>query len=204
MLLLLQLKLYNILDSLIDIDIQLFLFLNGIHSPVFDILFGWITSKLFWIPFYLLLLFFTVLKYKKKTLYIVLFLGLLFLIGDRTSVMLFKDVFERLRPCHNPEIAGLVHIINGKCGGQFGFLSSHATNSFALALFAGLLLRKHYKYTLIVMLLWAGLVSYSRVYVGVHYPADILCGAILGSVVGYGVFKLMQFTNKWFNLKMEL
>lgn len=171
---------------------------------MFDILFGWITSKIFWIPFYLLLLFFTVLKYKKKTFYIALFLGLLFLIGDRSSVMLFKDVFERLRPCHNPEIAGLVHIINGKCGGQFGFVSSHATNSFALAIFTGFLLKKYYKYTMVTMLLWAGLVSYSRIYVGVHYPGDILCGAILGSVVGYGVFKLMQFTNKRYNLKIGL
>ncbi len=139
-----------------------------------------------------------------KTLYIGLFLGLLLLVGDRTSVMLFKDVFERLRPCHNPELANLVHIINGKCGGQYGFLSSHATNSFALAIFTGLLFKKHYKYMMVSMLIWAAVVSYSRVYVGVHFPADILCGAILGSVVGFGVFKLMKFTNSKFNFKIEL
>jgi undecaprenyl-diphosphatase len=169
---------------------------------VFDVIFSWITSKLFWIPLYLVLFFITALKYKWKTVYIGLFLGLLFLIGDRTSVILFKDVFERLRPCHNPEIAELVHIINGKCGGQFGFVSSHATNSFALAIFTGFLLKKYYKYTMVAMLIWAAVVSYSRVYVGVHYPADILCGAILGSIVGYVVFKLMQFTNKRYNLKI--
>jgi undecaprenyl-diphosphatase len=157
---------------------------------------------LFWIPLYLLLFTLTALKYKWKTVYIGLFLGLLFLIGDRSSVMLFKDVFERLRPCHNPELMNLVHTINGRCGGQFGFLSSHATNSFALAFFSGLLLKKHYKYTMGLMLLWAALVSYSRVYVGVHYPGDILCGAILGSVVGILVFILMKYTNKWFNLKI--
>jgi len=150
-----------------------------------------------------MLFFFTALKYKWKTVYIGLFLGLLFLIGDRASVMLFKDVFERLRPCHSPEIAGLVHLVNG-CGGKYGFLSSHATNSFALALFSGLLLKKYYKYVLPLMILWAALVSYSRVYVGVHYPGDILCGAILGTIVGISVFWLMKYTNKRYKLKIGL
>ena len=155
-------------------------------------------------PFYLLLLTLTAVKYKIKTLYIGIFLGLLLLIGDRSSVMFFKDVFERLRPCHNPELANLVHTINDKCGGQYGFLSSHATNSFALAIFTGLLFKKHYKYIMILMLIWAAVVSYSRVYVGVHYPADILCGAILGVIVGFLVFWLMKVTNKRFNLKIDL
>ncbi len=138
-----------------------------------------------------------------KTLTIGIFVGLLFLIGDRISVMLFKDVFERLRPCHNPELIGLVHVVDG-CGGQFGFLSSHATNSFSLAIFSGLLFKKHYKYLGLFMVLWASLVSYSRIYVGVHYPADIIGGAILGSVIGIFVYWLMKFANRKFNLKIEL
>ena len=123
--------------------------------------------------------------------------------GDQISVKLFKDVFERLRPCHNPMITDMVHTLHGKCGGQFGFVSSHATNSFALAIFSGLLLRSRYKYILLIMLFWAACVSYSRVYVGVHYPGDILGGAILGSVVGFTVFGLMKLVNRKLNLKIE-
>lgn len=123
--------------------------------------------------------------------------------GDRISVMAFKDVFQRFRPCHNPDIASLVHLVDG-CGGKFGFVSSHAANSFALALFTGLLLRKHYKYILPIMLFWAALVSYSRIYVGVHYPGDILGGAILGTVIGIFVYWLMKIVNKRFNLNLKL
>ncbi len=193
-----------ILNDLINIDIDIFLFLNGIHSPFFDVIFYWVTSKVFWIPLYLFLIFLVAKKHRWNTIKIGLFIGLVFLISDRTSVVAFKDVFERLRPCHNPELIGLVHTLNGKCGGQFGFVSSHATNSFALALFSGLLLRKSYKFILPFMLLWAALVSYSRVYVGVHYPGDILGGAILGSIVGIFVFWLMKYSNKRFNFNINL
>ncbi len=134
--------------------------------------------------------------------YIGFFIGLLILIADQTSVHLFKNVFERLRPCKNPEILNLVHVTGG-CGGKFGFVSSHATNSFALAVFIGILLKKHYKLFFPAMLFWAGIVAYSRVYVGVHYPGDILGGTILGSIVGVVVFWLMKLLNRQFNLKIE-
>ncbi len=120
------------------------------------------------------------------------------------SVHLFKDVFERLRPCHNPEIADKVHTLYGYCGGMYGFVSSHASNSFSLAVFSGLMLKNHYRFALILMLLWALLVSYSRIYAGVHYPGDILAGAILGSVIGIFVFWIMKLANRQFNLKIEL
>ena len=197
-----NLKPSSIISYLNDIDTQLFLYFNGIHSPNFDIIFGYITSKTFWIPMYVVLLFFTVLKFKWKTFYVGLFIGLLFLIADQSSVKLFKEMFERLRPSHEPSLEGLVHVVTGK-GGQYGFVSSHAANSFALAIFSGFLLKKHYKYLLIIMLFWASLVSYSRVYVGVHYPGDILGGAILGCIVGFLVFWLMKVVNRKFNLKIE-
>ena len=181
----------------------MFLFLNGIHSPTWDVVFYWVTSRVFWIPLYLSLLYLTYLKFKWKALYVGIFIGLLFLIGDQVSVKLFKDVFERLRPCHNPQIADLVHTLYGHCGGQFGFVSSHATNGFALAVFSGLILKSRYRYILPLMLFWAALVSYSRVYVGVHYPGDILGGAILGTIVGILVFWLMKKANIKFNLKIE-
>jgi len=182
----------------------LFLFLNGIHSPFFDIIFSWVTNKFFWVPFYFLLFFFTVLKFKWKTLFICFFIGILILFSDKISVHLFKDIFERLRPCYNSEIAQQVHTIEGYCGGQFGFVSSHAANSFALAIFSGFLFKNYYKFTLLIMLLWAVLVSYSRIYVGVHYPGDVIVGALLGSIIGIFVFWLMKITNRQFNLKIEI
>ena len=197
-----NIKLRDILESIIDIDIDLFLFLNGIHSATWDIIFYWITSKTFWIPICILLTYLIYLKFKWKVFYIVGFIGLLFFISDQSSVKLFKNVFERLRPCHNPEIADLVHTLN-HCGGQFGFVSSHASNSFALAIFSGFLLKSRYKYILHVLLFWAVLVSYSRIYVGVHYPADILCGAMLGGVLGILVFWFMKIINTKFDLKIE-
>lgn len=141
-------------------------------------------------------------KWGKQTFIIGIFVGLVFLLGDRISVMAFKDVFQRLRPCHNPEIANFVHLVDG-CGGKFGFVSSHASNSFAFALFIGLLFRKHYRLMLPIMIFWAALVSYSRIYVGVHYPGDILCGGILGTVIGIFVYWLMKACNKRFNLNLK-
>ena len=160
-------------------------------------------EETFWIPLYLYLLFIIYKKNQKTTLVIGLFIGLLFLIADQVSVLLFKEVFERLRPCHNPEIQPIVHTLYGKCGGQFGFISSHAANSFALAIFAGSMLKKYYKHILWMLLLWATLVSYSRIYAGVHYPADILVGIMLGTIVGLAVFQMMKLADRKFNLNID-
>lgn len=171
---------------------------------MWDIIFKWITSKSSWAPLYIILIALIAFKFKWKTLYIVLFIGILILLGDQISVQLFKNVFERFRPCHNADISAIVHTINEKCGGKFGFVSSHATNSFALAIFIGLLLKTHYKFIFLIMLFWATLVSYSRIYVGVHYPGDILGGAILGTLIAIVTYHLMKSTNKRFNLKIVL
>ena len=199
-----KIKLRIILTTINDIDTNLFLLLNGIHSPLFDIIFSWVTNKFFWIPLYLFLFFITALKFRWKTIYIFLFVGALIVFADQVSVHLFKNIFERLRPCHNPDLANIIHIVDGHCGGRFGFVSSHATNSFSLAFFIGFLFKKHYRLVLLFMLFWAALVSYSRIYVGVHYPGDVLVGAILGSSIGIVVFWLMKVTNRQFNLKIEI
>jgi len=178
--------------------------LNGIHSPIWDIVFEWVTDKHSWIPFYILLVVITALKHKWKTVLIGIFIAVLILASDQISVHLFKNVFERLRPCHNSELTALVHIINGKCGGKYGFVSSHAANSFATAVFVGLLLKNHYRFLMGGMLFWAALVSYSRIYVGVHYPADVLFGGILGALIAIFVYLLMKYVNHRFNLKIML
>ena len=162
-----------------------------------------ITGRAIWVPVIVLVLTLSSYQFKWRAFYVVAFLALLFSLADQTSVLLFKNVFERLRPCHNATITDIVHTINNHCGGKFGFVSSHASNSFALAVFSGLLLRKYYRFIFPALVFWAALVSYSRIYVGVHYPGDILGGAILGSVIAIFVYHLMKYVNMRFNLKIE-
>lgn len=119
---------------------------------------------------------------------ILLFILVLITLSDQVSVHAFKNVFERLRPCHTPDLLLVVHTVE-KCGGQFGFVSSHAANSFALAFFISGLLRKSYKWIPYLMYSWAVLTIYSRVYLGVHFPGDVLGGAILGMILGWLVLK---------------
>jgi len=185
-------------DLLISFDTWLFLLLNNLHSEVLDPIMVWISGKFTWIPLYLILLALVIRKHQLKSILIVVpFIFLLITASDQISVHLFKNLFERLRPCHNSELKDFIHLL-GNCGGQYGFLSSHASNTFALATFL-ILLMKHraYLYTLVI---WAGLVSYSRIYLGVHYPADILAGACLGILTGILIWKLFLETNKKFRL----
>lgn len=193
-----------ILSALNHIDTQLFLFLNGIHSPFFDPIFQWITERFSWIPLYVLLSILLFIKFKWRSIFLAPFIVLVIVLADQISVNLFKEVFLRLRPCHNPAIADLVHTIDGACGGQYGFVSSHAANTFALAFLVGLIFKKHFSSLIYLMLFWAALVSYSRIYVGVHYPADIICGALLGVFISWAIWKLLQFSNQYFNLKLNI
>ena len=179
------------LDFLNQLDTNLFLFLNGLHSDFMDPIMCWISGKTTWWPIYLALLSFLTWKRKWQMIPLVVFIALSVTVTDQTSVHLFKEVFERLRPCHETELQGLVHIVNNKCGGQFGFVSSHAANSFGIAMLLSMVIRR--KWFWAVMFTWAALVSYSRVYLGVHYPADILGGAILGTGCGYLVFLLFRW-----------
>jgi len=170
-------------------DTDLFLLLNGFHNDFWDTVMYWASEKYFWVPFYAILLVLIGVKLKWKTLLVILpLIALLILLSDQGSVLL-KNLFQRYRPCHNFMIQDIVHTLNGKCGGQYGFVSSHAANTFALAMFVGMLFRKTLKWMLIFMLFWAGFVSYSRIYTGVHYPADIVAGALLGTGVGFLLVK---------------
>ncbi|KAA3643694.1 MAG: phosphatase PAP2 family protein [Bacteroidetes bacterium] len=174
------------------IDQELLLLLNSFHSESFDSIMWFISGKFEWIPFYLFLIFLIIKKFKKDCWIILIAIALLITLSDQISVRFFKNVFERYRPCHNIEIGHLVHLVNNKCGGMYGFVSSHATNSFAIATFILLLLRKDYKWITATLIFWASLVSYSRIYLGVHYPADIIAGAILGFLIAYLLFYFLK------------
>jgi undecaprenyl-diphosphatase len=169
------------IEFLKAIDTQLFLFLNGINSPFGDFVMYWLSHRFIWIPLYSFLLFLLFRHYGIKALILFVLVVLLITISDQASVHLFKNVFQRLRPCHEPALEGMVYTL-GRCGGRFGFISSHASNSFALATFMALVLWNKVRIMAIIMLVWAAMVSYSRVYLGVHYPGDILVGAMVGAI----------------------
>ena len=168
-----------------DIDTSLFLFLNSLNSPFFDGVMKVISAKLTWIPLYALVLFLLLRKFRKSWWIYTLAAILLLALTDLASVHLFKNVFERLRPCHEPALEGMVHIVNGKCGGLYGFVSSHAANTFGFATLMALVFRQKIRWFPLMLLLWAAVVSYSRIYLGVHYPGDVIAGAALGALLGW-------------------
>jgi membrane-associated phospholipid phosphatase len=120
------------LETLNNIDTEIFLAINGQYNSFWDFVMLWASNKFIWIPLYLLLLYFLIKNYKWKTLIILVFVAILITLSDQISLHLFKNIFQRLRPCHEPEIADMVHLVNNKCGGQFSFISSHAANTFTL------------------------------------------------------------------------
>lgn len=181
------------MDTLISWDQQLFLLINGAHSAFLDSVMYWFSDKWIWLPVYAILFFLIVRNFRSKTWVVLLGAVLLVVLTDQLSVKLFKDVFMRLRPCHEPDLEGMVRTLYGQCGGKYGFISSHAANTFGIALFVGLLLRPNLKWLLPVLIVWATLVSYSRIYLGVHYPGDVLVGAIIGGLLGALIFSFTLF-----------
>ena len=181
------------IELLKNIDTKLFLFFNGNHTPFIDTVMSIAGNKFTWIPLYLLLLFFVWRRKREKLWLVILSVVILITLSDQISVHLFKETFQRYRPCHNLFLQDKIHLINGECGGMYGFVSSHAANTFALITFLGLFFRK--MSFVLCMYLWASFVSYSRVYAGVHYPFDIVGGMVLGiflGVVGYKVYMKME------------
>jgi undecaprenyl-diphosphatase len=181
----------SFIDSLKELDTQLFLFLNSKHNSFFDFIMFWASYRFTWIPLYAFFLFLAWKQYGKKVWLVALAAVLVIVLSDQVSVHAFKNVFLRYRPCNNITIGPEVHVNDGK-GGMYGFISSHAANVFALATFLSLLFRKRIRYFTPLVFLWAVFVSYSRIYNGMHYPADVAAGAIVGMAIGYLVFRLFR------------
>jgi len=173
-----------------NLDVRLLLFFNSLNSPFFDKVMMFISGKVEWLPLYLFLIFWMFYRFHKKGWLFLALTLFIFALTDLGSVHLFKNVFERFRPSQNPELEGLVHLVNGYRGGLYGFISSHAANTFGLAVFVCLIFRE--KWLVISMLSWAAVVSYSRIYLGVHYPFDVLGGAVWGSLMAVAVYLLYK------------
>lgn len=185
------------METLLNWDTQILLLVNSWHTPFWDVVMYWISHKFFWIPFYAVLLFLLYKRSPREFMVVVPVLLLMILFIDQGSVHLFKEVFERLRPCHEPAIQNALHLPDG-CGGQYGFISSHAANSFGLAVFVSLLLRKKYSFFKYGgMYYWAALVAYSRMYLGAHYLGDLLFGAAFGGFIGYTAYCCVPLINKY-------
>lgn len=169
------------IDWLNTIDTQVFLALNGLHAPYFDVFMKLFTGKWIWVQMYAAVLFAVVRNYRwRQTLAVLVCVALAITIADQVCATLIRPEVCRLRPS-NPEnpLSEMVHIVGGYRGGSYGFPSCHAANSFALASFLTLLFANR-KLSLFIFA-WAVLNSYSRVYLGVHYPGDLLVGAIIGT-----------------------
>ncbi len=172
------------LEQLIQFDKEFFLAINqGLSNPVFDWLLPIMRNPFTWAPLYLFLIIFLIKHYGKMGILIVVFTLANFAITDGVSSHLIKKNVKRIRPCNDIEFKHDVNI-RVRCGSGFSFTSSHATNHFGMAIFLIVLLRRKWKPVLWIGLTWAFLISFSQIYVGVHYPFDILCGAILGSTIG--------------------
>ena len=181
-------------QKILDYDTQAFLFLNGFYNDFWDTVMLMVTRKETWLPLYAVILSFFVKNYRSKSILIILFLALTIVASDQFSVLI-KESVQRLRPVYNPAIEHLVHNVLRK-GGKHGFVSSHAANTFAIFVFTSRIF-KNRRYGVLI-LFWALLLCYSRIYSGVHYPLDLIGGAILGWILGVLFYKIMMFIENHF------
>ena len=193
------------IEEILKLDSKLFLYLNNLGTSKFDIF--WISlSKIeanILMYLFLILLFFYIQKIRPKLIYIFYFFIVIVLMITITDqgANIFKDSIQRLRPCYNESIIDSLRLVKENCGGKYGFFSAHASNSFSLAIFFGLLFINRIRYIIMITVVYASLISYSRIYLGVHYPIDIIFGGFFGIFVGFVMYsfvylKFLKFFDK--------
>lgn len=186
------------LDQLLQYDKEFFLFLNNLGNPSWDTFWLVITNKLTFIPLYAILLFLVYKRLGLKTLLLIVAVVAIMIAFTDQITNLFKYIIvKRPRPCREDELQGIMRFIAPRCG-RYGFFSGHSANSMVAAVFAGLLLKPYYKKLIFVLLFWSAAVAYSRIYVGVHYPLDIICGMAFGAIAGFGFYKLQLYLRQRF------
>ena len=174
------------IEYLVALDIEAFKILNGAFNPFLDHFMWLVSGKFAWILMCIALLYVVFRNNWKNGVVSLLFIALTITLCDQISSTFIKHTVERLRPTHTEALMPLVHTVNGYVGGLYGFVSSHAANSFGVAMFLALMFKQRL-FSLLIFL-WAVVLSYSRIYLGVHFPGDILGGAIVGLLVGYLVY----------------
>lgn len=178
-------------EGLQHIDEQLFLLINREWAnAVFDTILPPIRDKMFWVPMYVVLAGIILYAYRLRGVWMVLLLLANFGASDQLSSAVIKPAVGRIRPCNDEAFSDSVTLRIDACGGGKSFTSSHATNTFAFAVMCILLFRRRYRWVTPVALLWAFSISYAQVYVGVHYPLDILGGAALGTLISVILFNI--------------
>jgi undecaprenyl-diphosphatase len=189
-------------DAIVKADHQLFFYLNGLHQPWLDSVMAAFSNKLFWIPLYAWIIYLMYKKFEKGIFIILLCAIALIFFSDQTANV-FKALVQRYRPTHHPSFGQLVHTVNDYRGGTYGFFSSHASNAFAIVMFVILLLRPSTRILKLILFGYACLTSYSRIYLGVHYPADIVVGACCGLGLGFLFYNLTKVLLEKWNIKFQ-
>lgn len=187
-------------EKVIRYDQELFLLLNGLGDSAWDGFWLFMTDKWSSIPLYIALLVFCLLRLKwKKTVLVLVLVALMITVSDQLS-NLFKYGMERLRPCHNPEIEAQMRLVKSYCGGKFGYFSAHASNSFVVVSFFSLIFKGIYKWLPLLLIAWGVIVAYSRIYIGVHYPLDVVTGITVGMLIGLLFYTIYRGIVKRYSL----
>lgn len=180
----------NILQAIKQLDIELLLCINSHHSDFFDQFMFLFSNRFVWIAFYISVIITIAVRNKKNAIWLILLLVACIVLADQISSSVIKDLVQRLRPTKEADLAPFLHIVNNYSGGLYGFVSSHAANTFGFALLSSLIFQnKLYSWSVFI---WAGITSYSRIYLGVHYPSDILGGIIVGLSVASVLMLLIK------------